>query len=131
VIPAIERATGREVKRPMARTADLLRLDREGLDAQAVRAMREIVSGPPDDLRFDAAALRSLPRTIASRVVRLALYRILSGDDVVAWSRDAVDGVLDLAAGRPGRRRDLPNGLKARRDAEYVSVSRASPESRV
>ena len=131
MIPAIERATGREVKRPMARTADLLRLDREGLDAQAVRAMREIVSGPPDDLRFDAAALRSLPRTIASRVVRLALYRILSGDDVVAWSRDAVDGVLDLAAGRRGRRRDLPNGLKARRDAEYVSVSRASPESRV
>jgi tRNA(Ile)-lysidine synthetase-like protein len=131
VIPAIERATGREVKRPIARTADLLRGDRDELFAQTVRTMREVVSGPDDDLRFDAAALRALPRPIASRVVRLALYRILSLEDDAPWTRDAVVGVLDLAAGRRGRRRDLPNGLKARRDAEYVSVSRASPESRV
>jgi hypothetical protein len=37
--------------------------------------------------------------------------------------------VLDLASGRPGRRRDLLMGLKAVREKEYVRVSRSSPES--
>lgn len=131
VIPAIERATGREVKRPIARSADLLRADRMELDAQVVRTMKQVVSGPPNDLRFDAAALRSLPMPIASRVVRLALYRIMEREDVAPWTRDAVEAVVDLASGRPGRRRDLPHGLKARRTGGYVSVSRSSPESRV
>jgi tRNA(Ile)-lysidine synthase len=130
VLPAIERATGREVRRPIARSADLLRADRMELYASAIHAMSRIVSGTPDEPRFDAAALRALPRPIASRVVRLALYRVMERDDVAPWSREAVEAVLDLADGRPGRRRDLPNGLKARREREYVSVSRTSPESR-
>ncbi len=96
----------------------------------AVDAMGRVVSGPPNGLRFDAAALRSLPGPIASRVVRLALYRFMEREDAAPWTREAVDAILDLAAGRPGRRRDLPNGSTARRDAEYVSVSRTSPESR-
>jgi hypothetical protein len=37
--------------------------------------------------------------------------------------------VLDLAGGRPGRRRDLLLGLKAIREKEYVRVSRSSPAS--
>ena len=130
VLPSIERATGREVKRTIARSADLLRADRMELYAAAIHSMSEVVTGPRDDLRFDAAALRSLPKPIASRVVRLAVYRIMEREDVAPWTREAVEAVLDLAAGRPGRRRDLTNGLKARREREYVSLSRTSPESR-
>lgn len=130
VFPAIERAAGREVKRPIARSADLLRADRMELYASTIHAMSRVVTGPRDEPRFDAAALRSLPRPIASRVVRLALYHVMEREDVAPWTREAVEAVLDLAAGRPGRRRDLANGLKARRDREYVSISRPSPESR-
>jgi tRNA(Ile)-lysidine synthase len=130
VIPSIERATGREVKRPIARSADLLGQDRDELYDAAVDTMRQVVSEPEGEQRFDAAALRSLPKPVASRVVRLALFRIMTLGDGPAWTREAVEGVLDLAAGRPGRSRDLPNGLKARREREYVSVSRTSPESR-
>ena len=131
VLPAMERATGREVKGPIVRTADLLREDRQELYRTTVEAMRHVVSESDGGQRFDAAALRSLPKPVASRVVRLALHRIMSLGEGPPSTREAVDAVLDLAEGRPGRRRDLPAGLKARREREYVSVSRTSPESRV
>ena len=131
VLPAMERETGREVMRPIARTADLLREDRMELYAAAVQAVDSTVVDADGEQRFDVEALRSLPRPVASRVVRLALLRILSLGDGPVWTREAVEAVLDLAEGRPGRRRDLPAGLKARREREYVSVSRTSPESRV
>jgi hypothetical protein len=93
--------------------------------------MADVVSGPPDALRLDAAALRALPRPIASRVVRLALYAASEPEDVAPPTREAVEAVLDLAGGRPGRRRDLAAGSTARREQGYVLVSRTSPESRV
>jgi tRNA(Ile)-lysidine synthase len=130
VIPEIERATGREVKRPIARSADLLREDRRELYASAVDAFERVVSGPSREPRFDVAALASLPEPVASRVVRLALYRVMEPEDAAPWTRDGVEAILDLARGRPGRRRDLPNGSTARREREYVGLSRTSPESR-
>lgn len=135
VLPAIERATGREVKRSIARSADLLRGDRMELYGAAVHALSTVLdgplNGPRDVVRLDAEALRSLPKPIASRVVRLAVYKVMDSDDVAPWTREAVEAVLDLAGGRVGRKRDLPNGSTARREREYVSVSRTSPESRV
>jgi hypothetical protein len=88
------------------------------------------VSGQSEELRFDVAGLLALPEPIATRVVRLALYRIMGSEDAATWTREAVGSILDLARGRPGRRRDLPNGSTARREREYVSLSRTSPESR-
>jgi hypothetical protein len=52
---------------------------------------------------------------------------VFAGDWAAPWSREAIDAVLDLARGRPGRHRDLPNGSTARRDRVYVRVSRPSP----
>ena len=81
------------------------------------------------DVRINVAKLRDLPDPVASRVIRLAAYNLMSTDWAAPWTKDAIDAVLDLAKGRPGRRRDLPEGLKAVREKEYVRVSRASPES--
>jgi tRNA(Ile)-lysidine synthase len=131
VLPAIERATGRDPRRPIARTADLLRDARTELYESTVRAYRDVVEDEDGDLRFDAAELRALPRPIASRVVRLGVYNALSLDVTAPLSKDAVEAILDLAGGRPGRRRDLPNGSTAVRERQYVLVSRSSPESRV
>jgi tRNA(Ile)-lysidine synthase TilS/MesJ len=131
-IPALERATGRSVARSIARSADLLRADRIELYSQAMRAMVEVVVGAPSplgDTTFDASRLRELPVAVASRAVRLAVYQVMEREDVAPWSKEAVDAILDLARGRPGRRRDLPGGLKAVRDRGYVRVSRPSPGS--
>ena len=62
-------------------------------------------------------------------MIRLAGYNILSTDSASPWSKEAIDAVLDLAEGRPGRRRDLPEGLKAVREKGYVRVTR-SPDPR-
>jgi tRNA(Ile)-lysidine synthase len=128
-IPALERATGRAIKYPIVRTAELLRADRRELEIQASRALHEILVGEWSfPMTLEAAALRELPRPVASRALRLAMYRIASGEAIAPETKDGIEAVLDLAHGRPGRRRDLPQGLKAVRDKEYVRVSRPSPE---
>lgn len=125
-IPAIERALRRPVRAPLAQTAALLRDDAEELARRALIAFDDVVEETPDGVDLRATRLASLPRAVASRVVRLALLRC----NVIA-AREDVDAVLDLAAGRAGRRRHLSRGLNAERGPEYVELSRSSPESRV
>ncbi len=124
-LPALERALGREVMGPLARTGFLLREDADELSRQAGALAAELIEETPDGVDLPAGAVLALPRAVATRVVREALRRC-----GVVLLRESVDAVLDLAAGRPGRRRDLAGGLKAYRDREYVHLSRASPESR-
>ena len=132
VLPAIANATRRDPRRPIARTAALLHDARAELHAATVRDLAIVVTELDDEIRFDAPALRALAPSAAARVIRLAVYRTLPlDDDTAPWSRDAIEAILDLARGRRGRRRDLPNGSTAVRGGEYVSVSRSSPESRV
>jgi tRNA(Ile)-lysidine synthase len=125
-IPALERATRREITATIARAADLLRIDQDELARQAATAAGDLIEETPEGCRIPAVALFSLPRAIAGRVVRRALALVGA-----SWSQADIDGALDLAEGRPGRRRDLSGGSTVRREREYLSLSRPSPESRV
>jgi tRNA(Ile)-lysidine synthase len=130
VIPSLEDLTGRGVIASIARTAELLRRDRDELSRAAVDAFRDVADGDRgEDVRFDVEGLRALSDPVASRVIRLGAYNLLSSDWAAPWTKDAIEAVLDLAKGRPGRERDLPHGLKAIREKEYVRVSRPSPPS--
>ena len=130
VLPNIERATGRHVTASIARTADVLRGHRDELFRATHEALIAIAQGQRgEDVRFDARGLRQLPDALASRVIRLGAYDLMSTDLSAPWTKDAIEAVLDLARGRPGRKRDLAYGLKAVREKEYVRVSRSSPES--
>lgn len=130
VMPTLERATGREVKGAIVRTSENLRSDRDELAFQAHEVQERIVVGERGGgVRFLVPGLRGLASPVASRVIRSAVYNAMSGDWAAPWSKDAIHAVLDLANGRSGRRRDLPNGMKAWRDKEYVHVARPSPEA--
>jgi tRNA(Ile)-lysidine synthase len=132
VMPILERATGRAVKSAIVRTSENLRSDRDELAFQAHEVLQQIVVGERGgDVRFLASGLRGLAPPVASRVIRSAVYNVMSGDWAAPWTKDAIEAVLDLATGRSGRRRDLPNGMKAWRDREYVHVARPSPEGGV
>jgi tRNA(Ile)-lysidine synthase len=123
VLPRIEAATGRATKATLARTADNLRADRDELYLATLRAGQEVAEQGPDEIRFDAAKLLALAPAMATRVIRSEIYQALAIQDV-PWSRAAIDAVIDLANGRPGRRRDLPNGRVARRTRTHVVVAR-------
>jgi tRNA(Ile)-lysidine synthase len=126
-LPALERATGRDVREALARTGGLLREDDEELSRQAAEVYGEIarvgtgrrVSGI--DLR--AGALAALPPAIAGRVILRAGFSLSA-----ALTQADVAAVLDLAAGRPGRERSLSGGLRAERGRSYVHLARPSPE---
>jgi tRNA(Ile)-lysidine synthase len=124
-LPALERALGREIRDPLARTGFLLREDARELTRQTYEAREHVFEETPAGVDLFAKGLLELPRPIAGRLVRQAVLTCGSSS-----TKEDVDAVLDLAAGRSGRRRDLSTGLKAVRDKEYVSISRPSPESR-
>jgi tRNA(Ile)-lysidine synthase len=125
-LPALERALGRQLAGPLARTGSILLEDAQELAGQASVAAAELIEETPDGIRIPVEPLSVLPKAIASRILHTAMSR--------CWApplRENVETLLDLVEGRPGRRADLGRGLKARREREYVSLSRTSPESRV
>jgi len=130
VLPTIERVTGREVRRPLARTASLLARDRDELDAQAREETAELFDrrtlstlGREDQLRFPAASIRALSPAIATRVIANLLHAFRAG----RVTNEDLESLRDLAAGRPGRSRDLSGGLLARRSGSYIVLIRPSP----
>jgi tRNA(Ile)-lysidine synthase len=120
-IPALERALGRNVREPLARSAALLVADDLELTRQMYAGWDEIYDETPDGIVLDAARLLEVPRVVAARLVAQAIFRL--GRSV---TRSDIDGVIDLAAGRPGRRRNLTHAVAARRERVYVRLSLAS-----
>jgi tRNA(Ile)-lysidine synthase len=123
-LPSLERLTGRGVREALARTASLLREDARELNRQAGHAFAPAVDEREGGLFVEVTALLDLPPPVASRVVSQALFR--SG---ITPTQDHIEAVVDLAKNRPGRRRDLPGGLLAVRERDYVRLSRPSPET--
>jgi tRNA(Ile)-lysidine synthase len=121
-IPALEEALGRPVREALARTAAHLREDAELLDALAEDAFGRVVRGTAEGPSLRAARLSTLPGPLASRVVRRALY-----DLGVLPTAETVAAVLDLAAGRPGRRVSLPGRASARRERDTVLLIGPAP----
>ena len=118
-LPALRDATGRDPRPTLVRTAALLRADGDLLAEMAGDAARDVlVSGGDGVVRLRVKPLAALPRPISSRVARLGL---LSAG--VVPTAALVDAILDLGAGRPGRRVSLPGEVAGRREREYVSLS--------
>jgi tRNA(Ile)-lysidine synthase len=123
-IPALERVTRRNVRMPLARIADEIR-------PIALEELRKITftGGRAQGRRGEwftiSDGLFKHRSTLESKVlIRTWLKKMR-----LPVSRETIEGILDLAKGRPGRRRDLPEGLKAIREKGYVRVVRSSPSS--
>jgi len=131
VLPFLEKRLDRNIRATLVRTAEVIRADAEYLESWADGIARGIVHVDESEIRILVKeALEELPEPLAARVVRRALRLAAAAEG--EWESDVaashIWAVIDLAHGRPGRAVDLPGPLKARRDREYVRVSRASPE---
>ncbi|MEX0755393.1 MAG: tRNA lysidine(34) synthetase TilS [Actinomycetota bacterium] len=132
VLPAIEEATGRQVRRPLARSAALLARDSDELRAQAETAARRLLGRRSldrlshlDEVRIAAGPLRTLSPAIGTRAISV----VLRAAGCTRVTNEDLESVLDLAAGRPGRSRDLSGGLLARRVGSYIVLVRTSPQT--
>jgi len=125
VLPMLERATGRGVREPIVRTADTIRRDRDELRERTFQLSKQLVDEPDGAVRFDAAGLTALSEPVAARLIRFAAYQVLSIDAPAPWTKAGIEAILDLARGRPGRRRDLSDGRVAVRDRTHVVVTRS------
>ena len=119
-IPALERALGRNLREPLARSASTLAEDAEELARRATHAAQAVLAETPEGVDLDAVGLLDLPRAIAARVASQAVYTCGA-----VCTRADVDAVLDLASGRHERRRDLSDGVKARRGRHHVHLLRS------
>jgi tRNA(Ile)-lysidine synthase len=116
-LPALEAATGRDLRTTFARTADHLRADERELSSQALLAAGSAMEDIDGGCSILVDQVIVLPEAIATRVIRLALYRVGA-----LPSRADIEAVLDLARGRPGRRRDLAASATARRTTTAVEL---------
>jgi tRNA(Ile)-lysidine synthase len=122
VIPQLERALGRGVRATLVRTASLLARDAALLEELARKAERGVVVRDGDHTLLSAGTLRKLPPSLSGRIARRAMLGLGQVPEAAH-----VDAVVALASARPGRAISLPSGLLARRETEYVRLSRPSP----
>jgi tRNA(Ile)-lysidine synthase len=122
VVPQLERALGRNLRSTLVRTAALLRQDAEFLDQLAAAARPDVVAkSEPGTTLLRRDRLGTLAPPIAGRIVRRAML------DLGALPEAGhVEAVIGLATAPPGRSIRLPGGLLARREREYVRLSRPS-----
>ena len=118
VIPEAERASGREVKATLARTAGLLAEDADLLDTMAKAAAEDLLSTDRGDVLI-GEALTSLPGPIASRVVRFALMQ--AGALIETQS---INRVRMVAAAREGSGAWAAQGFGAQHEKGYVRIFR-------
>jgi tRNA(Ile)-lysidine synthetase-like protein len=124
-IPTLERVTRRNVRGPLARIAEELRPIAFG-ELEKVEGAGGRRRGRRDDVFTISDGLLEHRSPLGSKV----MIRTWLKEMRLPVSREAIDAVLDLAEGRPGRRRDLPGGLKAIREKGYVRITRPSPDRR-
>jgi tRNA(Ile)-lysidine synthase len=123
VMPVIESVAGRGTSVAIARAASHLRPLADAAERQATSLMDGRVRFGDDGFTLEVSRPLEAPSVL--RVVTLFGFRHMGH----RTTESDVAAVVDLARGRPGRRRDLSGGLKAVREKEYVRVSRASPET--
>lgn len=107
IIPALERALGRDIRRSVWRAAEILRDEDDYLASQP--ALRDL----PETL--ETSALRAQPVALQRRII----HAWLKAQQVTGVGFDDVEAVRGLLTGRRAKV-NLPGGLHARRQARRI-----------
>ena len=124
VLPMMDEVRHGGARKAIVRTADQLRMI-EPLIRREVASRATSPNRWEGGFRFEIDRVHEAPYEFIDRMSLANEFRLMGH----RLAETDVEAVIDLARGRPGRRRDLSGGLKAIREKEYVRVSRSSPES--
>ena len=105
----------------VARTMTVLGDEGALLDEMAAALVEECVSRDGGDLRVDGAASAGLPRPLARRMLRRALFEAYP--EMSRLEFDHIEALVDGLA-EPGFARDLPGGLRAFAEYGTLVISR-------
>lgn len=123
VLPVLRRLNPR-VDEALARLAEVAYEDAAALEAQAVEALRALSRRRQGGVGLDLEALRGVRPAVRSRVLRLALSRVLGSDlDIEAAHVEALSKLVDS---RPGQA-SLAHGVVAVRDSRTLALVRGRP----
>ncbi len=101
----------------LCRSADILSADAEFLNAFAQEKFAALAVADEDGLRLPLQDFACLPRSIATRVVSLAIAKMLKADTEKYINSKHILKVQQLAVtGRTGAVLDLPGDLKVKKD---------------
>lgn len=123
VLPLLSKELNPRAARHVVEAAARVLEDARLLDREAERRLaRWTLASRGEGLALPSRRLARTPRPLAARVARLALER--AGADPRRVSARHVEALLDLAAGRPGSRLDLPSGVRAVARGDRILLER-------
>ncbi len=124
VLPAL-RMLNPSVEEALARLAEAAYENVAELERQANDAFTRVGRRARESVGLDVRAVSEMSPAIRSRVLRLAIAKVLGSSADIETAH--VDALSRLAASRPGRA-SLPHGLVAVRDSRMLTVRRGEPQ---
>lgn len=123
IVPRMRERVNPRVREAILRAADAIRDANAFLDAEARRALQNVVSGRDQgEIRLDAGKLLGYPKALRTYLLRLAVQEVLGTSRDLATTH--IDSLLSLVRSGSGTSADLPGGLRARRERGRIVLTR-------
>ena len=120
VLPVLEEVNGKAVAH-MAETAELLALEEDFLEQQAITCFAEVkLSSPSDEVHLHREKLQGLHPAMRKRVLRKAMGVFLTAD----VSQIQIDALEDLLTKPTGKSRDFLQGIRGENRYDVLVLSR-------
>lgn len=122
VIPLIEEHFNPNFSNSLVRMGDILRVDEDFLDHYSRQVFDTITRHKDNEVKISLLDFLKCHMAVQARVIRLGLE--LLKEDLVGIEHVHIEGVLDIALNsNVGATLNLPHGLKARKDYDYLVLS--------
>jgi tRNA(Ile)-lysidine synthase len=113
-----------DVRRALARLADVLRDEADALDALSAAEIDAVMHGTNASVRIPPEAFAGLPVALQRRVLREAIRRVRGNDAQIAFVH-IEEARLGVLSGRPGGVYEAPGGVRVVRRPDAIEVTRS------
>jgi tRNA(Ile)-lysidine synthase len=116
-----------DVRRALARLADVMRDEADALDALSAAEVDAVLHGTNASIHISPEAFARLPVALQRRALREAIRRVRGNDAQIAFVH-IEEARLGVLTGRPGGVYEAPGGIRIARRPRAVEVTRCANE---